>query len=53
LRNENQAIAEEALLEGFAVNALFSPKVMDRAVLEQIIPPLASILLKDWLRSSI
>jgi hypothetical protein len=52
LEQQRRGLAIEALLEGFAVSALFSPKVMDRDVLAQTIPPLASILLSDWLRVS-
>ena len=52
LEQLRRGLAIEALLEGFAVAALFNPEVMDRGVLAQIIPPLASILLSDWLRSS-
>jgi len=52
LEQPRRGLAIEALLEGFAVAALFNPEVMDRGVLAQIIPPLASILLSDWLRSS-
>jgi AcrR family transcriptional regulator len=52
LEQLRRGLAIEALLEGFAVNALFSPEVMDREVLAQTIPPLASILLSDWLRGS-
>ena len=52
LEQLRRGLAIEALLEGFAVSALFSPEVMDREVLAQTIPPLASILLSDWLRHS-
>jgi AcrR family transcriptional regulator len=52
LEQLRRGLAIEALLEGFAVSALFSPEVMDREVLAQTIPPLASILLSDWLRGS-
>jgi AcrR family transcriptional regulator len=52
LEQPRRGLAIEALLEGFAVSALFSPEVMDRGVLAQIIPPLASILLSDLLRAS-
>jgi hypothetical protein len=52
LEQQRRGLAIEALLEGFAVSALFSPEVMDRDVLAQTIPPLASILLSDWLRGS-
>jgi AcrR family transcriptional regulator len=52
LEQQRRGLAIEALLEGFAVNALFSPEVMDRDVLAQTIPPLASILLTDWLQGS-
>ena len=52
LEQLRRGLAIEALLEGFAVSALFSPEVMDRDVLAQTIPPLASILLSDWLRGS-
>jgi AcrR family transcriptional regulator len=52
LEQLRRGLAIDALLEGFAVSALFSPEVMDREVLGQIIPPLASILLSDWLRHS-
>jgi AcrR family transcriptional regulator len=52
LEQPRRGLAIEALLEGFAVAALFSPEVMDRGVLAQIIPPLASILLSDRLRAS-
>ncbi len=52
LEQIRRGLAIDALLEGFAVSALFSPEVMDREVLAQTIPPLASILLSDWLRGS-
>ncbi len=52
LEQPRRGLAIEALLEGFAVAALFSPEVMDRGVLAQIIPPLASILFGDRLRAS-
>jgi AcrR family transcriptional regulator len=52
LEQLRRGLAIEALLEGFAVSALFSPEVMDREVLAKTIPPLASILLSDWLRGS-
>jgi AcrR family transcriptional regulator len=39
----------ESLLEGFAVNALFSPEVMDAEVLAEVIPRLASTLVRDWM----
>jgi len=39
----------ESLLEGFAVNALFSPEVMNAAALAQAIPPLAATLVRDWM----
>jgi AcrR family transcriptional regulator len=52
IEEQRRSLAIEALLEGFAVNALFSPDVMDRVVLAQTITPLASILLSDWLRDS-
>jgi hypothetical protein len=52
LEQPRRGLAIEALLEGFAVSALFSPEVMNRDVLAQTIPPLASILLSDWLRGS-
>jgi len=52
LEQLRRGLAIEALLEGFAVSALFSPEVMDREVLAQTIPPLASILLSNWLRHS-
>ena len=52
LEQPRRGLAIEALLEGFAVAALFSPEVMDRDVLAQIIPPLASILFSDRLRAS-
>jgi len=47
---QRRSLAVEALLEGFAVNALFSPEVMDRAALARTIPPLAAVLLSEWLR---
>ncbi len=52
IEQQRRGLAIEALLEGFAVSALFSPEVMDPDVLAQTIPPLASILLSDWLRGS-
>jgi len=52
LEQQRRGLAIEALLEGFAVSALFSPEVMDPDVLAQTIPPLASILLGDWLQGS-
>ena len=52
LEQPRRGLAIEALLEGFAVAALFGPEVMDREVLAQTIPPVASILLSDWLRHS-
>jgi AcrR family transcriptional regulator len=52
LERPRRGLAIEALLEGFAVSALFSPEVMDRDVLAKTIPPLASILLGDGLRGS-
>jgi len=52
IEQRRRGLAIEALLEGFAVSALFSPEVMDPDVLAQTIPPLASILLSDWLRHS-
>jgi AcrR family transcriptional regulator len=52
LEQPRRGLAIEALLEGFAVAALFSPEVMDRGVLAQIIPPLASILISDRLPAS-
>ena len=52
VEQQRRTLAVEALLEGFTVNALFSPEVMDRGALAQTIPPLAAILLSDWLRGS-
>jgi hypothetical protein len=38
-------LALEALLEGFALNAMFGPDVLDEAYLEQVVPQLLGILL--------
>jgi AcrR family transcriptional regulator len=50
IEQQRRTLAVEALLEGFALNALFSPEVMDGSALAHTVPPLASVLLSDWLR---
>lgn len=46
------SLAIEALLEGFALNVLFSPGLLSREYLDEVLPPFAARLIAGKLRDS-